>query len=184
MQKCRKCKDKKRVRSAATLATFYSIPAMKTKSLLFILCALLLTACNSTEKQLRQRAGELCRFIPYHETFERSQDCMTPDFYAVLDTMFHFPEQEEVLHEWEFWFVAADGSPVADCQCEVQSIGQTDNLHAVVQIIVTPQEADYELEEHELILECIEGRWLLADFDSRKADAVRYTEIKRQACKP
>ena len=54
-----------------------------------LLAALLLIACSTTEEQLKQRANELCAYIPDHALLEKSRDYMTSDFYAVLDTMFY-----------------------------------------------------------------------------------------------
>ena len=57
---------------------------------------LLLAGCVSQEERLRQRAAELCQYIPDHELLEQSKDYMTADFYAVLDTLFNLPEHEAV----------------------------------------------------------------------------------------
>ena len=51
------------------------------KKLLFTLMAVLtLTACTNNEEQLKQRANELCAYIPDHELLEKSRDYMTNDF--------------------------------------------------------------------------------------------------------
>ena len=68
------------------------------KTLFILLAVLTFTACTSSEEQLKQRANELCVYIPDHELLEKSRDYMTTDFYAVLDTMFHLPYNEDVLH--------------------------------------------------------------------------------------
>ena len=74
---------------------------------MFILCAaMMLAACNNTEKQLRERATELCKYIPDHELLEKSKEYMTAHFYAVLDTMFYrLPAHEAMDHEWLYYFV-------------------------------------------------------------------------------
>ena len=65
------------------------------QELTITLAALMLAACTSNEAKLKQRAEELCRYIPDHELREESKDYMTADFYAVLDTMFNLlPEFE------------------------------------------------------------------------------------------
>ena len=141
--------------------------------------ALLLTACCTTEEQLKQRANELCAYIPDHELLEKSRDYMTTDFYAVLDTMFHLPYNEDVLHEWEFWFVATDGTPVARCAGEILSIEQTDDSHSIARVLVHPEDANYEPDEHCLYMERVNGQWLMSDFDEHKADAARYINTWR-----
>lgn len=72
------------------------------KRIIIIVCAaILMAACGNKEVQLRERAAELCQYIPDHELKEASKDFMTADFYAVLDTMFnHLPEHEAMDHEW------------------------------------------------------------------------------------
>ena len=153
-----------------------------TRKIIFTLLAvvlLTLTACTNDEEHLKQRANELCAYIPDHELLERSRDYMTSDFYAVLDTMFHLPYNEDVLHEWEFWFVATDGTPVARCASEIVSIEQTDDSHSIARVLVHPEDADYEADEHRLYMECVNGEWLIVDYDEHKADAGRYIAIWR-----
>ena len=68
------------------------------------------TACAPTEKQLTERAAELCQYIPDHELLTASREYLTEDFYAVLDTMFNLlPDEEEVDHEWLYYFVTGNG---------------------------------------------------------------------------
>ena len=149
------------------------------KILYVLLAVLMLVACNNKEEQLKQRADELCAYIPDHELLEKSRDYMTTDFYAVLDTMFHLPYNEEVLHEWEFWFVATDGTPVARCAGEILSIEQTDDSHSIARVLVHPEDTDYEADEHRLYMERVNGEWLIADYDEHKADAARYINTWR-----
>ena len=104
------------------------------KHTLIALAALMLTACNNTEEMLRQRAAELCQYIPDHVLLERSRNYMTYDFYAVLDTMFHLPEHEAMDHEWLYYFVTGNGGTIADY--EVLGVEQTDATHAAATISV------------------------------------------------
>ena len=57
------------------------------KHLLIVVSLLLTAACTDTQKQLQQRAFELCGYIPDHQLLEKSRDYLTTDFYTVLDTM-------------------------------------------------------------------------------------------------
>ena len=155
---------------------------------IWLCAAVMLVGCNTTEQRLRERAErelweraeELCGYVPYHEDLERSQSFLTEEFYAVLDTMFHLPDETPVLHEWEFWFCAADGTPIARCGSEVLHAEQTDSVHTEALIRVTPEDGDYAREEHRLLMTCVEGKWLLADYDNCLANAKRYIDIKRQ----
>ena len=100
-----------------------------------LLAAVMLTACGTSEQELRQRAFDLCQYIPDHELLEASKDYMTDDFYAVLDTMFYrLPEHDAMDYEWLYYFVTGNGGTIADY--EVIEVQQTDATHAVATIRV------------------------------------------------
>lgn len=152
---------------------------------LYALLPVLLIACSSTEDRLKERANDLCAYIPDHELLEKSHDYMTPDFYAVLDTMFYrLPEHEAMDHEWLYYFVTGNGGTIADY--EVQSVEQTDANHAIATILVRQKWEDgsfaetADVEEHRLYMELVNGEWLMSDFDEHKADCIRYIAINRQ----
>ena len=147
------------------------------KLCVIVLAALLLAACTSREKQLRERAAELCQYIPDHELLEKSRDYMTADFYAVLDTMFNYlPEFEAMDHEWLYYFVTGNGGTIADF--EVVGVEQTDETHAVATIKVRQKWEDgsfdetSDIEEHKLYMEKVNGVWLMSDFDGHKQDCI------------
>jgi hypothetical protein len=154
------------------------------KKILIICIAVLLAGCSNTEKQLRERAAELCKYIPDHELLEQSRDYMTADFYAVLDTMFNLPAHEAMDHEWLYYFVTGNGGTIADY--EVVKVEQTDDTHAIATINVRQKWEDgsfdenSDIEEHRLYMEKVNGVWLMSDFDEHKADCIRYIEINRQ----
>ena len=148
------------------------------------LAALMLAACTSKEEKLKQRAAELCQYIPDHELLEKSKDYLTADFYAVLDTMFNLlPEFEAMDHEWLHYFVTGNGGTIADFT--VTAVEQTDDDHAVATISVRQKWEDgsfdstTDVEEHKLYMERVEGQWLMADFDGHKADCIRHIAINR-----
>ncbi len=147
------------------------------KILIFALAALLFAACSDSEKQLKERAAELCQYIPDHELLEKSKDYMTADFYAVLDTMFNqLPEFEAMDHEWLYYFVTGNGGTIADY--EVVSVEKTDKTHAVATIKVRQKWEDgsfdpnSDVEEHKLYMEKVDGQWLMSDFDGHKQDCI------------
>ena len=154
------------------------------KTLLLLATAALLTACGNGEKQLQQRAEELCKYIPDHELLEQSKDFMTEDFYSVLDTMFNrLPEHEAMDHEWLYYFVTGNGGTIADYT--VTGVELTDNTHAVATISVRQKWEDgsfdesTDIEEHKLYMEKAGGKWLMSDFDLHKADCIRHIAISR-----
>ena len=150
----------------------------------FMLLPLLLVACNNTEEQLRQRATELCQYIPDHVLLERSKDYMTTDFYAVLDTMFNLPEHEAMDHEWLYYFVTGNGGTIADF--EVVKVERTDPTHATATVNVRQQwedgsfDEESDIEQHTLLMEKVDGQWLMSDFDGHKADCIRHIDLNRK----
>ena len=152
----------------------------------FFFCAVLLLAgCTNAEQRLRQRAEELCRYIPDHELHPEARDYMTADFYAVLDTMFHqLPEFEAMDHEWLYFFVTGNGGTIADY--EVAEVKQTDASHAEATINVRQQwedgsfDEETDIEQHVLSMERVDGRWLMSDFDGHKADCIRHIIVSRR----
>ena len=156
------------------------------KKTIFVLAAvILLTACSDSEKQLRERAAELCKYIPDHELLEQSKDYMTEDFYCVLDTMFNqLPEFEAMDHEWLYYFVTGNGGTIADF--DVVGVEQTDKSHATATISVRQKWEDgsfdpsSDVEEHRLAMEKVGGKWLISDFDEHKADCIRHIAINRE----
>ncbi len=155
------------------------------KIIIITFAALLCVACGNKEKQLKERAAELCRYIPDHELLEKSKDYMTEDFYSVLDTMFHYlPEFEAMDHEWLYYFVTGNGGTIADY--EVAGVEQTDDSHAVATIKVRQKWEDgsfdetTDVEEHQLYMEKVNGQWLMSDFDGHKADCIRHIAINKE----
>ena len=155
------------------------------RTLIIILAATLLAACGDTQKQLMNRAEELCQYIPDHELLEKSKEFMTADFYAVLDTMFYrLPAHEAMDHEWLYYFVTGNGGTIADYT--VTGVKKTDDTHAVATISVRQKWEDgsfdetTDIEEHQLYMEKVNGQWLMCDFDEHKQDCIRYIENNRR----
>ena len=154
------------------------------KKTLYLLLAVALTACTTTDEQLKKRAFELCRYVPDHELQEEAREYMTADFYAVLDTMFnHLPEFEAMDHEWLYYFVTSNGGTIADY--EVVAVEQTDDTHAVATVSVRQKWEDgsfdptADIEEHRLYMERVNGKWLMSDFDEHKQDCIQHIAISR-----
>ncbi|MCR5050367.1 MAG: hypothetical protein K6A36_04720 [Paludibacteraceae bacterium] len=154
------------------------------KLITLTLAACILAACGTSEKQLRERAAELCQYIPDHVLLEQSKDYMTSDFYAVLDTMFNLPQHEALDHEWLYYFVTGNGGTIADYT--VADIEIVDSNHAVATIQVRQKWEDGsfdpngDVEDHMLYMERVDGVWLMSDFDGHKADCIRHIVINRK----
>lgn len=149
-----------------------------------ILAAMLTLACTSTEEKLRQRAAELCEYIPGHGLKEQSKDFMTPEFYAVLDTLFNLPEHEAMDHEWLHYFTTGNGGTTSDY--EVVGVELTDDTHAIATINVRQKREDgsfdesSDVEQHLLFMEQLGGKWLMADFDEHLQDCINQINTNRR----
>lgn len=155
------------------------------KKIFFIVSVIMLVvACSNKETQMKERAMELCKYIPDHEMLEQSKDFMTEDFYAVLDTMFNLPNHEAMDHEWLYYFVTGNGGTIADY--EVLSVEMIDKTNAVATINVRQKWEDgsfdesSDIEEHKLYMKKEGGQWLMSDFDGHKADCIRHIAINRE----
>ena len=85
--------------------------------------------------------------------------------------MINLPDSTEVLHEWEFWFVTADGSPMAAGQTSIVDRKQIDKTHVAVTIVIEPEDTDYAAEKHQLIVQQVGSEWKLSDLDDYKSAA-------------
>ena len=155
------------------------------KTLVLLILIASLVACGDSPKQLMSRAEELCQYIPDHELLEKSKEFMTPDFYAVLDTMFYrLPAHEAMDHEWLYYFVTGNGGTIADYT--VTGVNKTDKTHAVASINVRQMwedgsfDPETDIEEHQLFMEKVNGVWLMCDFDEHKQDCIRYIDNNRK----
>ncbi|MDD6358290.1 MAG: hypothetical protein PUG15_09425 [Bacteroidales bacterium] len=153
------------------------------KLIILIVSAMILVACDTQEK-LRQRAAELCQYIPDHQLSEQARDFMTADFYAVLDTMFNLlPEYDVMDHEWLYFMVSGNGGTTPDF--EVTAIELVDRTHAVATVAVRQKWEDGSFDEnsgtteHKMYMEQIDGRWLMSDFDGSKQECLSYLESFR-----
>ena len=131
---------------------------------------LILSGC---ERKLETRVLDICAHLYTPETIEKSKDYLTKDYYIAIQDMVAIPDTTPLLHEWEFWFVAADGSTIADCNCEVLKIEKVDQTHANAIVRVKPPEDEYPAEEHMLLLEKVERHWYLSDYDDNKQQCLR-----------
>ena len=145
---------------------------------------ILSVSCSYPTEDLNSRVLELCKYIPDVEHLEKSKGALTEDFYALLEEMINLPDETPVLHQWEFWFVAADGSAIAGDECEVLDCWYTDRRHAMAVILVTPSETEYMKEQHTLYLKKEKGSWLITDYDMMKGAARRYINNYRKAIIP
>jgi len=155
------------------------------KIAVFLFSVLLFASCDNQEEQLCERAAELCQYLPDHALSQESQNFMTPDFYAVLDTVFNrLPEYEAMDHEWLHYFVTSNGGTIADY--EVTGVELTDDTHAEATVMVRQKWEDgssdesSDMEEHWLSMEKVGDKWLMSDFDGHKKDCIHHIQVSRE----
>lgn len=130
-----------------------------------------LVSCGKSPMPTDKRVLEICKHIPNPEQLEDSRAYITADFYEALETMINLPDSTEVLHEWEFWFVTADGSPMAEGQTSILRMTRQEDTRVAVTVVITPEDTDYAAEEHQLLLENVDAEWRLSDLDNYKSAA-------------
>lgn len=155
------------------------------KIIIILFTATTIISCSNKKDRLYERAFELCNFIPDHELVEESENYLTKDFYAVLDSMFNYiPDDETLAREWLYFFVTGNGGTIADY--EVTDVNQIDDIHAVATIKVRQKwengsfDETSDIENHKLYMEKIKGKWLMSDFDGHKQDCINYLENYRK----
>lgn len=141
--------------------------------LVLLLMAFGMATLWSCQNVPEARVTELCRHLPDVDSLKLSEGWLTQEYYSALEAMIAIPDSTELLHEWEFWFVAADGSLIARDSCTLLSARRTAAGSAEATILIQPEDSDYEAEEHWLRLEKVKGNWLISDFDDTKEHAIK-----------
>ena len=153
----------------------------------FILFCLLLPlfSCAQSQKDLSERALELCQYVPDHVLKPEAKDYMTPEFFRSLSEAFDAPvvDYGEIGdNEWLWYFVT--GNDAATPEFTVKSISRVDETHAVATIAVqnrsdVTQELFDDVAEYPVEMVRVDGQWLLDDFDGKKAECVEYVKEMR-----
>lgn len=142
-----------------------------------------LTACNNSKHQLTERALQLCQYIPDHKLLPEAKQFMTEDFYNILSEAFAAPSLVPMDNEWLNYFVTGNGGTIP--QFTIEEITQTDKHHASARIIVKQMWEDgsvaaEEAQEHIMLMERINGKWLISNFDDKKNECINYLENCRK----
>ena len=156
------------------------------KRSLIILCLLLpLFSCAQSKENLSERALDLCQYIPDHGLNPEARDYMTPEYFGAHSEAFDAPvvDYGEIGdNEWLWYFVT--GNDAATPEFTVKSLSLVDETHAVATIAVrnrsdVTQELFDETAEYPIEMVRVNGRWLLDDFDGKKAECVDYVKEMR-----
>ena len=158
------------------------------KKLFLIPCViLLLIGCGNKEKQLYERAQELCQYVPDHKLLPEAEKYMTPDFYQALADAFNAKPDDPMDNEWLYYFVTGNGgsTPVYT----IDSVKKQDDTHAIAYVSVQQKWDDGTISEeapkqHQMEMTLVQNQWLMSDFDGKKQECLDWVaELKQNhAC--
>lgn len=111
---------------------------------------------------------------------------MTPDFFRALSEAFNAPVADygEIGdNEWLWYFVTGNGG--SEPVYSVKSVSRTgkDTARAIITVRQKWEDgtcAEEDAKEYEVSLQCIDGQWLLDDFDGKKAACRAYVRQVRE----
>ena len=151
-------------------------------AILFLLFPFL--SCYQPKTFLTDRTLELCQYIPDHVLKPEAKEAMTPDFFRALSEAFDAPVADygEIGdNEWLWYFVTGNGG--SEPVYSVKSVAHTarNSARAIVTVLQRWEDGtETDAKECEVLLKRIDGKWLLDDFDGKKAECHSYVRQVRE----
>ena len=139
-----------------------------------------------SEEDLAYRVLELCRYIPDHVLKPEAKEAMTPEFFRALSEAFDAPVADYMEigdNEWLWYFVTGNGGSEPVYGVKSVSLTSKDSARAVITVrqswegVIDPKENP---KEYVVMLKRANGRWLLDDFDGKKAECLAYVRDVRE----
>lgn len=139
-----------------------------------------------SEEDLACRVLELCRYIPDHVLKPEAKEAMTPEFFRALSEAFDAPVADYMEigdNEWLWYFVTGNGGSEPVYGVKSVSLTSKDSARAVITVrqswegVIDPKENP---KEYVVMLKRANGRWLLDDFDGKKAECLAYVRDVRE----
>ena len=139
-----------------------------------------------SEEDLAYRVLELCRYIPDHVLKPEAKEAMTPEFFRALSEAFDAPVADYMEigdNEWLWYFVTGNGGSEPVYRVKSVSLTSKDSARAVITVrqswegVIDPKENP---KEYVVMLKRVNGRWLLDDFDGKKAECLAYVRDVRE----
>lgn len=139
-----------------------------------------------SEEDLAYRVLELCRYIPDHVLKPEAKEAMTPEFFRALSEAFDAPVADYMEigdNEWLWYFVTGNGGSEPVYGVKSVSLTSKDSARAVITVrqswegVIDPKENP---KEYVVMLKRVNGRWLLDDFDGKKAECLAYVRDVRE----
>ena len=141
-------------------------------------------SCCQSKTFLTDRTLELCQYIPDHVLKPEAKEAMTPDFFWALSEAFDAPVADygEIGdNEWLWYCVTGNGG--SEPVYSVKSVTQTarNSARAIVTVLQRWEDGtETDAKECEVLLKRIDGKWLLDDFDGKKAECHSYVRMVRE----
>ncbi len=153
------------------------------------LLGLLLVSCVNSEVPSNQRVVQLFRAIPNRKLDVSSKQLMTRELYDVLaeaylipdDLPFYMGSSEFLCHFVEGNGGCCDLDPKIVVE-NVKSIGRSLSVADVNFMCMDCYNDVYE-STHKLIIQKVDGTWVLADFDSKLEEVKAYIKEQRKIMK-
>ena len=111
---------------------------------------------------------------------------MTPEFFRALSEAFDAPVADYMEigdNEWLWYFVTGNGGSEPVYGVKSVSLTSKDSARAVITVrqswegVIDPKENP---KEYVVMLKRVNGRWLLDDFDGKKAECLAYVRDVRE----
>jgi hypothetical protein len=147
-------------------------------------------SCGRQEKKLQERALELCQYIPDHVLKPEAKDYMTPDFFNTLTEAWDVPDVDfdgPGYSEWLCYFVTGNGGGEPLYAVKSVTLKSKDEAEAVITVRIRFEENGYvdpedKAREYGIVMKLVDDKWLLDDFDNKKAECIDYIKEMRAKC--
>ena len=161
------------------------------KRILICLCVLLAAvSCSGQEKELKERALELCQYIPDHVLKPEAKDFMTSEFFKTLSEAWDAPDVDfdgPGYSEWLLYFVTGNGGGEPLYAVKSVTLKSKDEAQAVITVRIKYDENGYvepeeKARDYGIVMKLVDDKWLLDDFDNKKAECIDYIKKQRAKC--
>ena len=114
----------------------------------------------------------------------KSKEAMTPEFFRALSEAFDAPVADygEIGdNEWLFYFVTGNGGSEPVYHVKSVSLTEKDSARAIVTVLQRWEDGtETDAKEYEVLLKRLNGKWLLDDFNGKKAACRAYVQQERE----
>ena len=156
------------------------------RSLIILSILLPVFSWAQPKQDLSEWALELCQYIPDHGLKPEAKDYMTPEFFRAISEAFNAPVIDYGGigdNEWLWYFVTGNGGGEPYYGIKSVSSISKDRATAVITVRETWEgvfiDSEEDAREYGISLKFVGGKWLLDDFDGKKAECVDYVRKMR-----